>query len=183
MFVCSLNIFDDLFWWEAPQPRESNQVMTEDAAHQTKGNERDWMENEMMNLRRTGGVKHEMAAQGMCNTSRRAKGDEEDSTRCLRCSTSQELFVCLFGERHSCPSNSMSCVSVVVVCSHSPSFLCCAHIMWCWYSPELLVNAQTMLVCRRGIRGIPRTERGNTISMDMEPDTMGCERIPSGVRK
>ena len=99
-FTCScdsvFNIFDDLFWWKAPQPRESNQVMSEDAAHQTKGKERDWMENEVMNLKRTGGVKNEMTDQGMCTTLSRTKGGEEDSTRCLRYSTPQELFVCLF---------------------------------------------------------------------------------------
>ena len=48
--------------------------------------------------------------------------------------------------------------------------------------PELLVCAQTMLVCRRGIRGTRRLERGNSISMDMETDTMACEKIPNGVR-
>ena len=53
--------------------------MTEDAAHQTKGKERDWTEDEVMNLKRTGGVKNEMTAQGMCTTFKRTKGGEEDS--------------------------------------------------------------------------------------------------------
>ena len=43
--------------------------------------ERDQLENEVMNLKRTGGVKNEMTAQGVCNTSKRTKSDEEDSTR------------------------------------------------------------------------------------------------------
>ena len=93
----------------------------------------------------------------------------------------QEVLVCLFGERHSFPSNLMCCVCVcgvlvlpelLVLCS------CCVVLVF----PELLVCAQTMLVCRRGIRGTRRLERGNSISMDMETDTMGCEKIPNGVR-
>ena len=139
--------------------------MTEDAAHQTKGKERDWMEDEVMNLKRTGGVKNEMTVQGMCTTFKRTKGGEEDSTRCLRFSTPQEVLVCLFGERHSFPSNIMCCV--------------CGGVL---VFPELLVCAQTMLVCCRGIRGTRRLERGNSISMDMETDTMACEKIPNGVR-
>ena len=139
--------------------------MTEDAAHQTKGKERDWTEDEVMNLKRTGGVKNEMTAQGMCTTFKRTKGGEEDSTRCLRYSIPQEFLVCLFGERHSFPSNIMCCV--------------CGGVL---VFPELLVCAQTMLVCRRGIRGTRRLERGNSISMDMETDTMACEKIPNGVR-
>ena len=123
--VCQ-TIFDDLFWWKAPQTRESNQIMTEDAAHQTKGKERHWMENEVMNLKRTGGVKNEMTAQGMCTTFKRTKGGEEDSTRCLRYSTPQEVLVCLFGEIHSFPSNLMCCV-----CGACTSRASCAVLMLC----------------------------------------------------
>ena len=127
-FTCScdglLNIFDDLFWWEAPQPRYSNQIVPVDEAHQTKGKDRDWMENEVMNLKRTGGVKNEMTSQGMCNTFNCTKCGEEDSTRCLRCSIQQELFVCSFGERHPFPSHLMCCE-----CGGVLVFLCCAHIV------------------------------------------------------
>ena len=69
------------------------------------------MDNEVMNLKRTRGVKNEITAQGMCNTFKRTKGgEEEDSTRFLRYSTPQELFVCFLGERHLFPSNLMCCV-------------------------------------------------------------------------
>ena len=162
--VCS-TIFDDLFWWKAPQTRESNQIMTEDAAHQTKGKERDWMEDEVMNLKRTEESRTRWRFR-VCAIPSNAQKEVRRARHVVGGTQSRKNSLSvLFGERHSFPSNIMCCV--------------CGGVL---VFPELLVCAQTMLVCRRGIRGTRRLERGNSISMDMETDTMGCEKIPNGVR-
>ena len=44
-----LKDFDDLFWWKTPQPRKSNQVMTEDGGHQVKETmQEEQVESELM---------------------------------------------------------------------------------------------------------------------------------------
>ena len=124
-------------------------------------------ENEVMNLERTGGVKNEMTEQGMCTTFKRTKGGEADSTSCLRYSTPQELFVCLFSERHSF-SVEISCAVCVLVCLYFPSFLCVPK--QCWFAAEVSEVFYDWSV-------------ETPSPMDMETDTMACEKIQNGARE
>ena len=82
--------------------------------------------NEGMDVKTTG-VNNEMMTQGVCNSFKNTEDDEESSACPLRCSTTQEPFVCVFGEKHWFPPNHIFCD----VRNHVMKFGSVQDVVWC----------------------------------------------------